>query len=105
MSMQKKIEELQISFKQVKQIKETNETISQSKADIIASIRHELKTPLHGILGFAEIGMKQSQHVDREKLQEYFAEINSNGQKLLDLLDNLLDSSKSENKKNYLQVK
>ncbi len=79
--------------------KESAELGNQIKSDFLANISHELRTPMHGILGFATLGITKSHKADRKKLQDYFAEIENSGSSLLELLNDLLDLSKLESGK------
>ena len=60
----------------------------------LANMSHELRTPLHGILSYANFGLKKIDRADRDKLLQYFGEIRDSGQHLLGLVNNLLDLSK-----------
>ncbi len=72
------------------------ERANEAKSDFLANMSHELRTPLHGILGFARIGVSKADTADREKLLKYFQRIETSGQTLLNLLNDLLDLSKLE---------
>jgi PAS domain S-box-containing protein len=67
-----------------------------AKSEFLANMSHELRTPLHGILSFANFGIKKHQHAPRQKLLEYFDRIHQSGDLLLDLLNDLLDLAKHE---------
>ena len=60
----------------------------------IANMSHEIRTPLHGILSFANFGLKKIETASKEKLEGYFQEIHDSGETLLLLLNDLLDLSK-----------
>ena len=63
---------------------------------------HELRTPLHGILSFAEFGIKDVEALSIEKNLGYYSRINQSANRLLLLINNLLDLSKLEaGKMNY----
>ncbi|SFC16490.1 sensor histidine kinase [Pseudoalteromonas denitrificans] len=72
------------------------EETNKSKSAFLANISHELRTPMLGILGFAELGMTKIDKVEKEKLFKYFVRIFESGTRLLKLLNNLLDLSKLE---------
>lgn len=55
---------------------------------------HELRTPMHGILSYAQLGMKKVPKIENEKIYKYFSNINSSASRLLVLLNDLLDLSK-----------
>jgi signal transduction histidine kinase len=72
------------------------ESANRLKSKFLANMSHELRTPMHGILSFAQIGIKKSDTAPREKLHRYFSNINTSGNRLLILLNDLLDLSKLE---------
>lgn len=78
------------------------ESANQAKSDFLANMTHELRTPLHGILSFAHMGESKAQLVEREKLQRYFSRIVESGERLLNLVNDLLDLSKLEAKRMVL---
>ncbi|MCE4554203.1 sensor histidine kinase [Roseateles cellulosilyticus] len=67
---------------------------SRAKSDFIANVSHELRTPLQSILGFSELGTLRSRHDPR--LAEMFADVHRAGQRMLSLVNDLLDLSKIE---------
>ena len=72
------------------------EKANESKSEFLANMSHELRTPMHAVLSFAEFGKSESENAEREELQKYFAKVESSGNRLLSLLNNLLDLSKLE---------
>ena len=75
--------------------KQTAEAANQAKSEFLANISHELRTPMHGILSFAKFGLTKL-NPSPEKLREYFTYINQSAERLLELLNDLLDLSKLE---------
>lgn len=69
---------------------------NQSKSEFLANMSHELRTPMHAILSFAGMGKEKALDAAPEKLQQYFSRISESGQRLLALLNDLLDLSKLE---------
>jgi PAS domain S-box-containing protein len=69
---------------------------NQIKAEFLANMSHELRTPMHAILSFARVGQSKAASAAPEKLKEYFDHIRSSGERLLDLVNDLLDLSKLE---------
>jgi len=57
---------------------------------------HELRTPMHAMLSFARLGSKRVRDGDPEKIASYFEKIEQSAQRLLRLLNDLLDLSKME---------
>ena len=72
------------------------EDASTAQREFIANISHELRTPMHAILSFARLGVNKSDLVSKSRLVGYFWEIEKSGERLLVLLNNLLDLSKME---------
>jgi PAS domain S-box-containing protein len=76
--------------------KEEAEKANQAKSLFLSNMSHELRTPLHGILSYAQFGIKKIGDIDDEKVRKFFISINSSGERLKTLLDDLLDISKLE---------
>ncbi|MBV8046031.1 MAG: PAS domain S-box protein [Paludibacterium sp.] len=76
--------------------KELAEESSRTKTEFLANMSHELRTPMHAILGFAEMGQSRSEQSGQEKIQQYFKRILTSGNRLLSLLNDLLDLAKME---------
>ncbi|MBL4790855.1 MAG: HAMP domain-containing histidine kinase [Kordiimonadaceae bacterium] len=71
---------------------------SRVKADFVRNMSHELRTPLNVIIGFSEIMQKEMfGKVGPDEYVEYLSHINKSGQKLLDIVNDVLDFSRSEN--------
>ena len=67
---------------------------SQAKSEFIANVSHELRTPLQSILGFSEIGALRGR--EQPRLGELFNDVHRAGQRMLSLVNDLLDLSKIE---------
>ena len=89
-------EQVQEQTAQLSKGKDAAERANSAKSDFLSNMSHELRTPLHGILSFARFGVRKIDSVDQARLLSYFQRIESSGQTLLRLLDNLLDLSKLE---------
>ena len=75
------------------------EFANRAKTEFLANMSHELRTPMHGILSYAQFGRKRIDKVSRDKLLEYFTEIAASGDRLMTLLNDLLDLAKLESGK------
>ena len=96
------------THQQLTMAKDLAERANESKSLFLANMSHELRTPMHAILSYSVLGMKKTKNTlseinalentvsDNKKLSMYFERINSSGERLLALLNNLLDLSKLE---------
>lgn len=64
------------------------------KSDFLATMSHELRTPLNSILGFSDVLAGSDQLSDKQK--RWVQNIQSSGQKLLNLINDILDLAKIE---------
>jgi len=78
--------------------KESAEAANRAKSDFLANMSHELRTPMHAILSFSRLGMERTEDVDKAspRIEKYLGRINESGERLLTLLNDLLDLSKLE---------
>ncbi|MCB0279843.1 MAG: response regulator [Calditrichaeota bacterium] len=83
--------------------KEEAQKANQLKSQLLANVSHELRTPMSSILGFSELLM--SGIVPQEKIVEFATQINKNGSRLLNLINNFLDLSKIESGRTQLNKK
>ena len=88
--------ELKQKVEDINSAKQEAEQANEAKSKFLANISHELRTPMHGILSFSQFGIRKSDTESRKKLHKYFFRINTSGNRLLQLLNNLLDLSKFE---------
>jgi signal transduction histidine kinase len=64
------------------------------KGDFLATMSHELRTPLNSILGFSEVLLSGNNLTDKQ--QRWVRNIQSSGEKLLNLINDILDLAKIE---------
>ncbi|MGB3265359.1 MAG: ATP-binding protein, partial [Microcoleus sp.] len=83
--------------------KDKAEVANQAKSAFLANMSHELRSPLNAILGFSQL-MTRSQTLSPEH-QENISIINSSGEHLLTLINNVLDLSKIESGRTTLNPK
>ncbi|WP_316802321.1 response regulator [Pedobacter nototheniae] len=79
---------------EIQQKAEALELSTRYKSEFLANMSHELRTPLNSILLLSRL-MSENEDMDREH-QEYAEVIQSSGQGLLSLIDEILDLSKIE---------
>jgi len=91
--------EIEIKEKQANELifaRDLAEKSNETKSKFISNITHELRTPMHAIQSYANFGVKRIETESLDKLLKYFTQIKSSGDRLLILIDNLLDLSKLE---------
>ena len=76
--------------------KEAAEAANVAKSSFLANMSHELRTPLHAILSYARLGESRGERLPPERLHEYFRRVRQSGERLLDMLNDLLDLAKLE---------
>jgi signal transduction histidine kinase/HAMP domain-containing protein len=95
------IKEREESFKRAKL---AAETASAAKSRFLANMSHELRTPLNAIIGFSEIISGQLFGViSNTKYVDYATDIMRSGRHLLDVINSVLEISRSETGKMELQ--
>lgn len=74
------------------------------KSEFLANISHEFRTPLNAILGFAEILREKPALLKKDKGRRYAENIIAGGQRLLHMINDLLDMAKTEAGKMKLRI-
>ncbi|MBU3915804.1 PAS domain S-box protein, partial [bacterium] len=91
--LERKVEERTADYKKAR---EEAEQANRLKTEFLANISHELRTPMHHILSYSTYGVSKIDTVKKEKLLHYFTQIKTSGERLMMLLNDLLDLSKLE---------
>jgi len=66
------------------------------KSEFLANMSHEFRTPLNAILGFAQVLREKPSLLKREKGQRYAENIITSGNRLLGMINDLLDLAKTQ---------
>ena len=70
---------------------------ANAKADVLARISHEVRTPLNAIIGFAEVMIgERFGTLGNERYSEYMKDIRASGERVLSIINDLLDLSRIE---------
>jgi PAS domain S-box-containing protein len=73
------------------------ERAANAKADILARISHEVRTPLNAIIGFAEVMIgERFGALGNERYVEYMKDIRASGERVIAIINDLLDLSRIE---------
>jgi len=78
------------------ELREAADTANQAKSSFLASVSHEIRTPINVVVGMSDIILRD---YDDPKLNEYADSIQTAAQSLLDLINDILDFSKIESGK------
>ncbi|WP_374402184.1 PAS domain S-box protein [Niveibacterium sp.] len=76
--------------------KQAAEAANTAKSEFLANISHELRTPMHAILSFARLGRERAHGAPPDKLAGYFDRVCVSADRLMLLINDLLDLSKLE---------
>lgn len=90
--------------KALKKTKKQAEVANIAKTEFLSNMSHELRTPMHAIMSFAHMGVEKYESAERKKLKEYFTDIYYSGDRLVVLLNELLDLSRLETGKLDLDI-
>ncbi len=72
------------------------ESASRAKSEFLASMSHELRSPLHTIIGFSELLAEGMEGPLNDKQKRFVQHIQKDSQHLLTLINDILDLSKIE---------
>ncbi|WP_325199939.1 hybrid sensor histidine kinase/response regulator [Oscillibacter sp.] len=76
---------------------------SKAKSVFLSNMSHDIRTPMNAIIGFTALA---STHLDnRDQVEEYLKKIMTSGNHLLSLINDVLDMSRIESGKMYLDEK
>ncbi|WP_321332116.1 ATP-binding protein [uncultured Bacteroides sp.] len=87
------ITQLELMKREVLASKEKAEASDRLKSAFLANMSHEIRTPLNAIVGFSRI-IADSDNMEERK--EYFNIVEANNERLLQLINEILDLSKIE---------
>lgn len=93
-----------VKTEELKILREQAQNASKAKSDFLANMSHELRTPLNAILGYSEMLIEEAEDDELETYASDLAKIQSSGEHLLTLINDILDLSKIEAGKMELHI-
>ena len=87
------ITDLKIMERKLRLAKEEAEESNRIKSAFLANMSHEIRTPLNAIVGFSHLIAESD---DAEERKTYYNIVNANNERLLQLINEILDLSKIE---------
>ena len=87
------ITQLELMRRELIESKEKAETSDKLKSAFLTNMSHEIRTPLNAIVGFSRI---ISESDNAEERREYYEIVDANNERLLQLINEILDLSKIE---------
>lgn len=94
--------EIQSALEEVRFAKEETDLANSVKKEFLTNMSHELRSPITAIIGFAEV-LEEQGGLDASQ-SENVATIRRNGDRLLALVDNILDFSQIEEEETPLHL-
>ena len=70
------------------------EELNKMKVGILSTVSHELRTPLAAVKGYATMILDYYPRLKKEETMEYLISINNSADKLIGLVNNLIDTSR-----------
>lgn len=86
------ITELKKTQAELKKEKEKAEATNLAKTEFLENIRHDLRTPLSGIIGFSNLIKSEADKIHNEKIAEFANGIHASSEALLELLNEVLET-------------
>jgi PAS domain S-box-containing protein len=85
------------SESELREARRLSDRAANAKGDMLARISHEVRTPLNAIIGFAEVMIgERFGALGNERYVEYMKDIRASGERVIAIINDLLDLSRIE---------
>jgi PAS domain S-box-containing protein len=85
------------SESELREARRLTDRAASAKGDLLARISHEVRTPLNAIIGFAEVMIgERFGALGNERYVEYMKDIRASGERVVAIINDLLDLSRIE---------
>lgn len=81
---------------ELRQAKESAEAASQAKSVFLANISHELRTPMHAVMGMTALALRRAEDL---KQRDHLSKVDVAARHLLRVIDDILDISEIESQR------
>jgi PAS domain S-box-containing protein len=82
---------------ELREARRLTDRAATAKSDVLARISHEVRTPLNAIIGFAEVMIgERFGALGNERYAEYMKDIRASGERVIAIINDLLDLSRIE---------
>lgn len=99
--MKKEREKSRVQQKILEETAAAAEAANKAKSAFLFNMSHDIRTPMNAIIGYADLAEQQLKHP--EKLREYLNNIRISGQKLLAIINNVLELARIENNETVIE--
>ncbi|MBK9292135.1 MAG: hypothetical protein IPM52_10995 [Bacteroidetes bacterium] len=94
--LEAQLQEIRAKDLELKKALKKAEEANYLKNAFLANMSHEIRTPLNGIIGFSSLLQTELALMENQELYEYATGIQESGDRLLNLLTNIIDISRIE---------
>ncbi|WP_042444011.1 response regulator [Azospirillum sp. B510] len=96
-SVERDITSRKIMEAELQDARQAAEAASRGKTEFLASLSHELRTPMNAVIGFADLIAREAEGpVGNAQYRDFAINIRDSGQHLLELINEILDQVRAE---------